>query len=473
MIGVVYQDAGDEYLTGAVSSNEKVSADCFGAYDIRGIVPSELNERLAYRIGRCFPFLYGARKVVVGYDVRLSSPVLRDALAHGLMDSGCDVWDIGLCGTEMVYFATAHYGMDGGIMITASHNPREYNGMKFVREGSKPLPAECGLEKLASLIKQEDFNRDVGAGTGEWKKFDALEDYAEHILSYVDVSKLHPFKVVVNAGNGAAGIVLDAVERYLPCEMIWLYPEPDGNFPNGVPNPMIPENREITARRVRETGADLGVAWDGDFDRCFLFDENGELIEGYYMVGLLAQAFLRKQPKEKIIHDPRLMWNTIEVVKEGGGIPVLCKTGHACIKEKMREVNAVYGGEMSAHHYFRDFFYCDSGMIPWLLVMELLSQGRGRRLSDLVGQYRERYRISGEINIRVKDAEEVLQRIENEYGSSGEVDKTDGLSVAYERWRFNLRKSNTEPLIRLNVESYQDEKLMREKTEELLHKIRD
>ena len=308
--------------------------------------------------------------------------------------------------------------------------------------------------------------------TGKVEKVDVLEEYVQHILSYVDVKKLKPYKVVANTGNGAAGPIINEIEKYLPFDLVKVYNEPDGNFPNGVPNPILQENREATAKVVRETGADIGVAWDGDFDRCFLFDEKGNFIEGYYMVGFLAQAFLQKNKGEKVIYDPRLIWNTIEICEENGGEPVMCRSGHAFIKDKMRQVNAIYGGEMSAHHYFRDFSYCDSGMIPWLLVLELLSQTDGKHLSELMKERMARYPISGEINSKVADAQAVLDRIEADYGPKGKVTKVDGLSVEFDNWRFNLRKSNTEPVIRLNVETRQDQKLCDEKTAELLAEIR-
>ena len=387
-----------------------------------------------------------------------------------MTESGCDVVDIGECGTEMIYFTTAHLKLDGGIMITASHNPKEYNGMKFVRKESRPISSDTGLKELEKAVMEGEFTET--AATGKVEKIDILEDYVEHILSYVDVKKLKPFKVVANTGNGAAGPIINALEKHLPFDIVKVNNIPDGNFPNGVPNPILQENRESTAKVVRETGADVGVAWDGDFDRCFLFDENGGFIEGYYMVGFLAQAFLKKNPGAKVIYDPRLIWNTIEIADELGGEAVMCKSGHAFIKDKMRQVNAIYGGEMSAHHYFRDFSYCDSGMIPWLLVLELLSQADGKSLSDLMKERMERYPISGEINSKVADAQEVLDRIEKDYGAKGKVTKVDGLSVEFDNWRFNLRKSNTEPVIRLNVETRQDEKLCQEKTAELLAEIR-
>ncbi len=444
----------------------------FGAYDIRGIYPETINEEIAYRIGRFFPALFAAKKVVVGNDIRLSGPAIKKVLIKGLVESGCDVIDIGQCGTEMIYFATAHLQLDGGVMITASHNPKEYNGIKFVRQGARPISGDTGLQDLEKQVKDGELPA-LAEIPGKVELLDIIDVYVKHILSYIDIAALRPLKVVVNAGNGAAGSVLDVLERYLPFELVKVHHQPDGNFPNGVPNPLLPDNRDDTAEAVRASGADAGVAWDGDFDRCFMFDEQGNFIEGYYMVGFLAKAFLQKHPGEKIIYDTRLTWNTEEIVRENGGVPVISKSGHAFIKEKMREINAIYGGEMSAHHYFRDFSYCDSGMIPWLLVLELLSQSNGKTLSDLMKERMQHYPCSGEINRKVKDADEVMARIEDEYGAEGQVTKIDGLSVEFSDWRFNLRKSNTEPMLRLNVESRNNEKLMRDKTVELLKKIRE
>jgi len=443
--------------------------EAFGAYDIRGIYPETINEKIAYRIGRFFPTLFAAKKVVVGNDIRLSGPALKEALINGLKESGCDVIDIGQCGTEIIYFATAHLQLDGGIMITASHNPKEYNGMKFVRQEARPISGDTGLRELEKQVADGKLPAKAEQ-IGQVEKLDIVEEYVKHILSYVNVDKLKSLKVVVNAGNGAAGPILDVMEKFLPFELVKVHHTPDGNFPNGVPNPLLPENRESTAKAVRESGADAGIAWDGDFDRCFMFDEQGNFIEGYYMVGFLAKAFLQKNPGEKIIYDPRLTWNTEELVKENGGIPVMSKSGHAFIKEKMRAENAIYGGEMSAHHYFRDFSYCDSGMIPWLLVLELLSKS-DKHLSELMEERMERFPCSGEINSKVEDADEVLRRIRAEYGVQGKVSKIDGFSAEFDRWRFNLRKSNTEPVIRLNVETHKDKALLICKTEELLHKI--
>ena len=449
----------------------KISNKGFGAYDIRGIYPEEVNEELAYRIGRVFVDLFQAKKVAVGHDIRLSGPSIRDALAKGLTEAGADVMDIGQCGTEMIYFTTAHYGLDGGIMITASHNPKEYNGMKFVRKESRPISSDTGLKDIEKAVMEGDF-KPLDRPKGKIEAVDVLDEYVKHILTYVDVKALKPFKIVVNTGNGAAGPIINALEKHLPFEMVKVFNEPDGNFPNGVPNPILQENREATAKVVRETGADFGVAWDGDFDRCFLFDEKGDFIEGYYMVGFLSEAFLKKNKGASIIYDPRLIWNTIEIAEQLGGKPVMCKSGHAFIKDKMREVNAIYGGEMSAHHYFRDFSYCDSGQIPWLLVAELMSASGGKTLSELMKARMDRFPTSGEVNSTVSDAKAVMDRIGAKYGPGGKVTKVDGLSVEFDKWRFNLRMSNTEPVIRLNVETRQDKALLKEKTDELLAEIR-
>ena len=441
---------------------------CFKAYDVRGRIPDQLNEDIAYRIGRAYAEVIKPKKVVVGGDIRLTSAGLKTALANGLRDSGVDVFDIGLCGTEEIYFATSHAGMDGGIVVTASHNPKDYNGMKFVREQSKPISGDSGLFDIQRLAEQNQCA--PAARRGDYQPLDTADAYVDHLLSYVDVSALKPLKIVVNAGNGGAGLVIDRLERKLPFTFIKVHHEPDGHFPHGVPNPLLEENRAATIDAVREHGADLGIAWDGDFDRCFFFDENGDFVEGYYVVGLLAEAFLRKHPGERIVHDPRLTWNTIEVVTHFGGEPVQSKTGHAFIKERMRKENAIYGGEMSAHHYFRDFAYCDSGMIPWLLVSQLISAGKP--MSQLVHERMQAYPCSGEINRTVADVKAVLAAIENCYAAAAKaVDRTDGLSMDMGQWRFNVRGSNTEPVLRLNVESRGDEALMVAKTAELLAAI--
>jgi phosphomannomutase/phosphomannomutase/phosphoglucomutase len=439
---------------------------CFKAYDIRGRLPDELNEDIAHRIGRAYAEFLKPRRVVVGRDVRLSSEALCRALARGLSAGGADVFDIGLCGTEEVYFATFAAGMDGGIMVTASHNPMDYNGMKLVREGSKPISGDSGLQAIRDLAAGNVFAAALRQGV--LAPLDSRGDYIAHLLGYVDRAALKPLKVVVNAGNGCAGPAIDALAAHLPFEFIRVHHAPDGSFPNGIPNPLLPENRAATAEAVRRHGADVGLAWDGDFDRCFFFDETGGFIEGYYIVGLLAAAFLRQHPGARIIHDPRLTWNTVDIVTRGGGVPVMSKTGHAFIKERMRAEAAVYGGEMSAHHYFREFAYCDSGMIPWLLVLELMSRS-GQPLSALVGERQRLFPASGEINRRLADPAAVLARIEARYsaGALG-LDRTDGLSMEFADWRFNLRSSNTEPVVRLNVESRGDERLMQQKTAEIL-----
>ena len=447
-----------------------LSSKGFGAYDIRGVYPEEVNEELAYRVGRSFVKLFDAEKVAVGHDIRLSGPSISKALIDGLTDAGCDVVDIGQCGTEMIYFATAHLKLDGGIMITASHNPKEYNGMKLVRREARPVSSDTGLKDIEKLVMEGSFKA-AETEKGKVENVDILDDYIDHLLSYIDADKLSHLKVVANTGNGAGGPIVEALAKRLPIEVIPVYPEPDGNFPNGVPNPILPENRDATADVVKKEHADIGVAWDGDFDRCFLFDEKGGFIEGYYMVGFLAQAFLKKNPGAKIIYDPRLTWNTIEITEAMGGTPVMCKSGHAFIKDRMRRENAVYGGEMSAHHYFRDFSYCDSGMLVWLIVMQLLSEAK-KPLSELMQERMAKFPCSGEINSHVEDAPAILKRLEAEYGPKGEVNHVDGLSVEFDNWRFNLRMSNTEPVIRLNVETRGDAKLLEEKTEELLKKIR-
>ena len=444
------------------------SRAAFKAYDIRGRVPEELHEELVYRIGRSFVQQLGAQKVVVGRDIRLSSASLAQALIKGLTDGGCDVLDIGLCGTEQVYFATFHLETDGGIMVTASHNPLDYNGLKLVKAGSRPISGDSGLREIEEQAVTGQFSPPAAGTTGTVSAINVMEDYISHLLSYVNVSELQPLKIVVNAGNGCAGPVINALEQRLPCSFIKVHHEPDGTFPHGIPNPLLPENREATAAAVKSSGAAMGIAWDGDFDRCFLFDEQGSFIEGYYIVGLLAQAFLSRTAGAKIIHDPRLTWNTIEVVEQFGGIPVQSKTGHAFIKERMRHEDAVYGGEMSAHHYFRDFAYCDSGMIPWLLVAAVMSS-TGKPLSVLVRERMDKFPCSGEINRQVGDTRQVMAKVEEAFVTAdASVDRTDGLSVEYDTWRFNLRMSNTEPVIRLNVETRGDAGLLAAKTQALL-----
>ncbi|MBM9519352.1 phosphomannomutase [Desulforhopalus vacuolatus] len=445
---------------------------CFTAYDIRGRVPSELNAGLARRIGRAFAGVYGVTKVVVGRDIRLSSGELTTALMEGLTEMGVDVLDLGLCGTEEIYhaaFSLEKDGIDGGVVVTASHNPKDYNGMKFVVRGAKPVTGESGLLKMKSLL--EEGREPLPQGRrGTITACDNKSHYIEHLLGYVNVAELKPLTLVANAGNGCAGAIVDRLEQVLPVTFVKINHQPDGTFPKGVPNPLLPERREETAEAVRQSGADFGLAWDGDFDRCFFWDERGEFIEGYYIVGLLAQEMLKGAPGSRILYDARLTWNSEEIITAAGGEPIITRTGHAFIKERMRREDAVYGGEMSAHHYFRDFGYCDSGMIPWLLIASLVSR-TGRRLSELVAERVAAFPVSGEINSTVADADAVIAEVEKRF-ADGEKSEVDGFSAAFPDWRFNIRKSNTEPLLRLNVESRGDRALMERKTAELLAIIR-
>ena len=449
---------------------------CFKAYDIRGKLGEELNTDIAYRIGRAFSQHTQAKEVVVGGDVRLTSEELKLALANGLMDGGTNVIDLDLAGTEHIYFATSHLSCDGGIVVTASHNPIDYNGMKLVRENSKPISGDTGLHDIQALAEQNEFIEVQNRGS--LTTHNISDAYTKHMMSYVDPEsfecrKSKPLKLVVNAGNGAAGPALDAIEGAfnqlkVPVEFIKIHHQADGNFPNGIPNPLLIENRSATRDAVIAHNADMGIAWDGDFDRCFLFDEQGEFIEGYYIVGLLAENFLNKESGAKVIHDPRLTWNTIDIVEQAGGKAIQSKTGHAFIKERMRLEDAIYGGEMSAHHYFRDFFYCDSGMIPWLLIAELVCL-RQQPLSSLVKERIAAYPSSGEINNKIADPKKAIARVFAYYQTDALViDETDGISMEFENWRFNLRSSNTEPVVRLNVESKADVELMSTKTEQIL-----
>ncbi|EMF03861.1 phosphomannomutase CpsG [Serratia marcescens] len=450
---------------------------CFKAYDIRGRLGEELNTDIAYRIGRAYGEFLKPSEVVVGGDVRLTSEELKLALADGLRDAGVDVLDIGLSGTEEIYFATFHLGIDGGIEVTASHNPMDYNGMKLVRSQARPISGDTGLRDIQRLAEENNFEKVDPSSRGNYRQVSISEAYVAHLLGYIDTDNLKPLKLVVNSGNGAAGHVIDAIEaRFnqlnVPVEFIKVHHQPDGNFPNGIPNPLLPECREDTAQAVRQHKADMGIAFDGDFDRCFLFDENGGFIEGYYIVGLLAAAFLEKEAGAKIIHDPRLSWNTIDVVSASGGVPVMSKTGHAFIKERMRKEDAVYGGEMSAHHYFREFSYCDSGMIPWLLVAELVCL-KNMTLGQLVKDRMSAYPASGEINSHLQDPQTAITRVLERYQPDALLlDQTDGISLEFSDWRFNLRSSNTEPVVRLNVESRANPALMQQKTEEILALLR-
>ncbi len=446
---------------------------CFKAYDIRGQLGTELDEEIAYRIGRAYAEFLKPKSIVLGGDIRLTSEALKTALSEGIRDAGADVIDIGMVGTEEVYFATSHLNADGGIEVTASHNPIDYNGMKPIREGSRPISSDTGLLDIKRLAEENNFPVRDPAARGDYKQVSILDAYLDHLLGYIDNSAITPLTLVMNAGNGAAGHVVDAIEKRfaelkLPIEIVKIFNEPDGTFPNGIPNPILHENRAPTIDAVLEHKADMGIAWDGDFDRCFLVDEKGNFIEGYYIVGLLAEAFLLKNPGAKIVHDPRLTWNTIEVAKKGGGHAVQSKTGHAFIKERMRAEDAVYGGEMSAHHYFRDFFYCDSGMIPWLLVIELITRS-GKPLSALVDEMVEAYPSPGEINRKIADPAAAIERVRAHYQTSAlAVDDSDGISMEFPEWRFNLRMSNTEPVVRLNLETRGDRDLLAKCEQELL-----
>jgi phosphomannomutase len=469
---------------------------CFKAYDVRGKVPSELNPDIAYSIGRAFADQTGAKTVCIGYDIRLSGPDLHRALARGLNEAGVDVIHLGVVGTEMVYFATAAYGYDGGVMITASHNPADYNGMKMVRGEARPISSDTGLLDIERRAFEQKWER---SGRGSILDRDCYGDFVHHLLTIVRPEELTALRVLLDAGNGAAGVVLEKLLEHLPLEAERVHFEPDGTFPNGVPNPILEEQRRTAIARMREggnepkgiaggahrplgsidashesarhhTGFDFGVAWDGDYDRCFFFDEHANFIEGYYIVGVLAQALLTEDASQTIIYDPRLVWNTLDIVERLGGRAVVCKSGHAFIKEKMRAEDAVYGGEMSAHHYFKSHWYCDSGMIPFLLIARLVSKS-GRSLGQMVEEMVARYPCSGEVNSTVASVPEVLARVEGLY-QGGKVDRLDGLSIEFPTWRFNLRGSNTEPVIRLNVETRGDKELLKEKTEELLGIIR-
>ncbi len=442
----------------------------FKSYDIRGRLGEELNDDLAYRVGRGFARALSPTLVVTGRDARESSPALQSALIAGLRDEGVDVIDLGLCGTEEVYFATDHFGAGGGLMVTASHNPIDYNGIKMVREGARPISGATGLGEIHDLVLADDFG--PTRPQGALRRENPRDTYATRVVSYLDPDGLRPLRIVVNAGNGTAGAAFDAIADRLealrvPFSFVRMHHDPDSGFPNGIPNPLLPENQPQTSQMVLSEGADMGVAWDGDFDRCFFFDEKGGFIDGEYVVALLAQAFLAKEPGARIVHDPRVMWNTVDLVTKGGGEAVVCQTGHAHLKAKMREVDAVYGGEMSAHHYFRAFMYCDSGQIPWLLVAEVLARS-GQTLSALVDGMRARFPSSGEINFHIDDKAGAIARFEAVYVPQARgVDRLDGVSLDMGEWRVNLRSSNTENVLRLNVETRGDRDLLAEKVDEI------
>lgn len=470
-----------------------IKIDSFKAYDIRGELGVNLDEDIAYRIGRAFAQILFERysasdspadlkglqpAIVIGSDIRHSSEQLKQAAIKGMLDAGVDVIDLGMTGTEEVYFATSYYQALGGIEVTASHNPINYNGLKLVKEHSKPISADDGLAEIQALAQSGQFNTNNTQGNLQLRTDKSA--YIDHVMSFIDVDKLKPLKLVINSGNGSAGPVVDLLIDKLtqagaPIEVIKLHHTPDGSFPNGIPNPMIEANRTVTQQAVLDHKADLGIAFDGDFDRCFLFDEYGKFIDGSYVVGMLAQAFLNKYQHQEqsvsIVYDPRVIYNTEAVIREHNGMAVISKSGHSFIKQVMRDSGAVYGGEMSAHHYFRDFFYCDSGMIPWLLTIELLSI-TGKTLSELVSGYIAAYPSSGELNFHLSthDAKAIISAIEDNFSAENPTKSTlDGLSLNFGDWRFNLRASNTEPLIRLNIESRGDKQLLASKTQEIQH----
>ena len=446
-----------------------IKISSFKAYDIRGQLPHEINSDIAYRVGNATAEYLSAKKMILGRDIRASSKELSESMASGLMDAGVDVIDIGECGTENVYYATGELKSCGGVMVTASHNPSDYNGFKIVSENAKPISSETGLLDIRKIAESD--KRLISELRGNLEQRDLNQSYVKKVLSFIDPDSLSKLKVVMNPGNGGAGVYAEYISKNMPIEIIKLNFDPDSSFPNGIPNPMIEENRASTSQAVIDNKADLGIAWDGDFDRCFFFDEKGNFIEGYYLVGLLAKSFLIKNRNERVIYDPRLTWNTIDVVERYGGDAIQCQSGHSFIKKSMRDNDAVYGGEMSAHHYFRDFYYCDSGMIPWLLILEMISEEK-MPLSQMIQKYRERYPVSGEINLKVNNTKTIIDSIKEYYLDDAlGVDETDGVGMEFEKWRFNLRASNTEPLIRLNVESNSNESLMNEKTRELVDRI--
>jgi len=431
---------------------------CFKAYDIRGEIGVNIDENIAYRIGRAVAQHLRAKSVVIGFDARETSPAFATATSQGVRDAGADVLNIGMAGTEEMYWAVTEFGACAGIEVTASHNPINYNGMKIVKSHSRPLDDAGDFQVIKALARSQEW-----ANVGEvGKEFDrskeARKAYVDRILSFVDVKVLRPLKIVMNSGNGAAGPTFDAIADRLrtlgaPLEFVRVHHTPDATFPNGIPNPLLPTNHSATADVVMAQAADFGVAFDGDFDRCFFFDETGQFVPGEYVVGLLASIFMEKEVGAKIVHDPRVIWNTRAIVAQKGGVAVQSKTGHAFIKQTMRSNEAAYGGEMSAHHYFRDFAYCDSGMIPWVLVTELVSRS-GRSLGNCVKDRFAAFPSSGEINFKVTDADKAIENVLSAYRAKAiSIDQIDGVSLAFENWRFNLRRSNTEPLVRLNLES--------------------
>jgi len=434
-----------------------VDLTCFKAYDIRGEINVNIDEGIVYRIGRAVAQHFRAKSVVVGYDARETSPAFAEAIRRGVLDAGAEVINIGLAGTEEMYWAVTEFGACAGIEITASHNPINYNGIKIVKSFSRPLDNTQDFKVIKRLAESQNWSCGSTDAVELNKTVEARDAYVNRVLRFVDTSALKPLNIVVNSGNGSAGPTFDAIAKRLSeqkalLEFVRVDHSPDHTFPNGIPNPLLPANRAATADVVKKVNADFGVAFDGDFDRCFFFDENGRFVSGEYVVGLLASIFLKKERGAKIVHDPRVIWNTQGIVASEGGVAIQSKTGHAFVKQTMRENQAVYGGEISAHHYFRDFAYCDSGMIPWLLVAELISKS-GRSLGDLVSDRFERFPSSGECNFKVIDADASIAAVVDAFKKGAAVNDLDGVSLSFQNWRFNLRKSNTEPLVRLNVET--------------------
>jgi phosphomannomutase len=439
----------------------------FKAYDIRGIYGKELDEAGAYAIGRAYVEEFDPRRIAVGRDMRVHAPTMAAAVIAGAAEGGADVVDIGMVGTEMLYFAVGELGLDGGIAVTASHNPKEYTGMKIVRGGALPVGGESGLLQVRDRALAASFRDDV---PGQVRAEDVYPAFVERVLSFVDVATTKPLCVVIDAANGMAGTMLPPVLDRLPVDAVTCYFEPDGTFPNHEPNPLLPENRAFIIGRTRDTGADLGVAYDGDADRCFFVDDSGEFVPGDFVTALLAESILAKEPGGKVIYDVRASWAVPETIERAGGVPLVNRVGHAYIKHRMRKEDAVFAGEVSAHYYFRDFSQADSGVIPFLLLLELISK-RGRRHTEILEPYRSRYFITGEINTPVSDVAVKLQELEGRFGREGKVSHLDGVSIVTDDWHFNVRPSNTEPLLRLNLEARSQE-LMERKRDEVLAVIR-
>jgi phosphomannomutase len=446
-----------------------LDAKVFKAYDVRGIYPSELDEDGARAIGRAFVEVFGPKRIAVGHDMRVTSPSMAEAAIAGAAEAGAAVLELGLVGTEMVYFAVGELGLDGGIAVTASHNPKDYTGLKIVREGALPVGGESGLLEIRDRARSGD--RPLTGPKGTVEPYDIWEQYVDRVLSFVDPSAIEPLKVVIDAANGMAGVMLPPVLERLPqLDVVRNYFEPDGTFPNHPPNPLLPENREFIVRKTLEEQADFGAAFDGDADRCFFVDDSGEFVPGDFATALFAESVLAKEPGAKIIYDVRASWAVPQTIARAGGVPLINRVGHAFIKHRMREEHAAFGGEVSGHYYFRDFSQADSGVVPFLLMLELLSK-RGQKLSEILRPFRERFFITGELNTPVEDVDAKLQELEERFGAEGRVSHLDGLSVDADDWHFNVRPSNTEPLLRLNLEALGPE-LMERKRDEVLAVIR-